>query len=582
MDFSTPALLLGLLPWAAVALYLLWGRRRAHAVPFIELWRIPVEGKRVRRRVAVPPLALALALLGMLLAVVAAAGPNVRWPGAAGGTPVAVIVDRGLRMSARGRDGLRFREVGRGVSDELAKRFGREAPIDLWFMPVRQGELGDEAIRTTAADFAGLLDRTPPAALDVSEVVAQSVRRPVAGSVGPVIVISDADLGVPDARIVQAADPTPLRNVGIVSLAARATPRAQVMVRVRNDSPLMSATLRLTTSDRPDGVTERSLSLPPAGAEADSFVDVRELGTAIAAELLVSDDLPADDRAWLVRERSWPRIEPAGPVGELHRAIDVYRAVRPAGEGGATVRLWTGNAPPEPTLAGVIVRPGPGLRAAATARPTRVAPHPVTDPVTNWTSLDLPAFDAAPPGPGWTPVLWAGERLLVAVRESPARQAWVALDTDGWSNRPEYVVFWTAVFDWVGQGGEAYAAHSLAELTPDWQRVPEVSGTGPARAPAQSSPPIEYDPAPGIYRRGDGAVRAFNAVIPRPSRAASKPSPPADRRDRLRMVLARYDTLPGRRRLAPWLLVGSLACFVMAAGLWRRESLTAVRGARTF
>src|SRR5881392_3618651 len=98
MDFATPAWLVGLLPWGAVALYLLWGRRRAAAVPFLELWRIPIEGKRIRRRVGVPPLALALALIGMLLAVVAAAGPNVRWPGAAEGTPTAVIVDRGLGM----------------------------------------------------------------------------------------------------------------------------------------------------------------------------------------------------------------------------------------------------------------------------------------------------------------------------------------------------------------------------------------------------------------------------------------------------------------------------------------------------
>src|SRR3954447_18648770 len=144
MDFATPAWLLGLLPWGAVALYLLWGRGRAEAVPFLELWRIPVEGKRVRRRVGVPPLALALALLGMLLAVVAAAGPNIRWPGGAGGSPIAMIVDRGLGMSARGREGPRFREVGRALADELARRFGADAPIDLWFVPARRGEQGEE------------------------------------------------------------------------------------------------------------------------------------------------------------------------------------------------------------------------------------------------------------------------------------------------------------------------------------------------------------------------------------------------------------------------------------------------------
>src|SRR5206468_2030861 len=166
MDFATPAWLFGLLPWGAVAVYLLWGRRRARVVPFLELWRIPVEGKRVRRRMAAPPLALALALLGMLLAVVAAAGPRVRWPGAGGGTPVAVIVDRGLAMSVRGREDLRYREVGRAVAEELGRRLGRETPIDLWFVPGRTGERGDEAVNTTASEMPRLLDARPPAALD--------------------------------------------------------------------------------------------------------------------------------------------------------------------------------------------------------------------------------------------------------------------------------------------------------------------------------------------------------------------------------------------------------------------------------
>ena len=330
-------------------------------------------------------------------------------------------------------------------------------------------------------------------------------------------------------------------------------------------------------------MTERTIALPPAGGEADTFVDAKELGAIVSAEVIAPDDLPADNKAWLAREASWPRIEPAGPVGELQRAIEVYRTVRPAGEGSATVRIWTGNAPPEPTLAGVVVRPGPGLRATATTRPTRVAPHPVTDPVTDWTSLDLPAFDAAPPGGGWTPVLWAGERPLVAVRESPARQVWVGLDTDGWSNRPEYVVFWTAVFDWVGQGGETYAAHPLSELTPDWQRMPG--------RPAAASGHPTVDPGHRVRprRRGstvEATVRsgAFNAALPLASAQRHRnPRRPETGATRLRSALGRYDALPGRRRLAPWLLIASLVCLVLAAGAWRRgESLTAVRGAGTF
>ena len=41
MTWAAPLWLLGLLPWSAVVLYLLWGRRRRTDVPFLDLWQGP-------------------------------------------------------------------------------------------------------------------------------------------------------------------------------------------------------------------------------------------------------------------------------------------------------------------------------------------------------------------------------------------------------------------------------------------------------------------------------------------------------------------------------------------------------------
>src|SRR5688500_14889144 len=98
MNFASPLWLLALLPWTAVVAYLLWGRRRRVDVPFMALW--PAEGDdavRVRRRVMPPPLALALAILAMLLAILAAGRPGV--PVERPREPLTVVIDRGWSVS---------------------------------------------------------------------------------------------------------------------------------------------------------------------------------------------------------------------------------------------------------------------------------------------------------------------------------------------------------------------------------------------------------------------------------------------------------------------------------------------------
>src|SRR6185295_17166936 len=108
MWLAAPIWLIGLLPWAGVSLYLLWGRRKRLDVPFLELWRFPSEGQPVRRRLGAPPLAVALGIAAMGLAVVAAGRPMVHIGMAgrgAGEDQVTIIVDRGIRMSGKGKEG---------------------------------------------------------------------------------------------------------------------------------------------------------------------------------------------------------------------------------------------------------------------------------------------------------------------------------------------------------------------------------------------------------------------------------------------------------------------------------------------
>jgi hypothetical protein len=78
MIFTAPLFLLALLPWAALAIYLMIGRRRRVAVPFVELWKVPIKPRRTTRAVHVPPASVVLILVALLAVVLAAGGPAVK------------------------------------------------------------------------------------------------------------------------------------------------------------------------------------------------------------------------------------------------------------------------------------------------------------------------------------------------------------------------------------------------------------------------------------------------------------------------------------------------------------------------
>ena len=544
MFFAAPWWLLGLPLWLAAVLWLLWGRRRRVNVPFLELWKGPVEPPAPRKGLQPPPAWLAAALAGTLFALLGAAGPALRRP-AADRPPLTVIVDRGITMSARGTHKPRFRELAAAVAPAIADIWGR-APVRVLTVP------GGQARESDSARWPQLLENLAPTAADTRDelrlaIVSQRMSRPE-----PVIVISDQDVGADEPAVVRIAPAMPVHNAGIVHIAARARPSPQVMVRIVNSS---NRSARAPLVLRADGreVAQIAIDLPAAGA-IDRFMDLPAPGRVLTARLEIDDDLPADNEASLVYERSWPVIEARCPLPPaMQRMVEAYRRLRPAGEGSRRVIIVDDlDMLPLNEPAALISRQGAGIEHAA-APPggdVRCVDHPVTRNVSRWPAPASRSSAAA--APAWTTLVRHGEAVLLAVREQPARAAWTCLESDRWAATPDFVVFWTNLFNWLGEGAEDYRAYATGPLGAEWSPLEgAVAGA-------------DNGLWPGIYRRSDGVMRAVNAPqVPF--------GPTGD--DAWQRALRRLAQSDGSRRadlpLRTAAVLAALGCLLASAILWR-------------
>ncbi len=78
------------------------------------------------------------------------------------------------------------------------------------------------------------------------------------------------------------------------------------MVKLRNQSERTRAVVKIETGGK---VVIKEVSLPERGQERAYFFDVAALGEVVEGSLEQKDDFPLDDRAWVVRERRYPRID---------------------------------------------------------------------------------------------------------------------------------------------------------------------------------------------------------------------------------------------------------------------------------
>ncbi len=550
VNFAAPLWLLALLPWGALTLWLLKGRRTRFDVPFLQLWRGPVRGPRPRRSLAAPPLGLALALASLLLAIVAAADPRFRAPGR--GPEVSIIVDRGLSMSALSGGVPRFREAGRRNADQIRRALGKRS-VALFAIP------GGDAIHTDTDNWVKQLDAILPTADDTGPELKATVALRLAESTGAVIVVSDGDPGTTKPRLLVIRPNSAIENVAIVALAARESPKAQVLVRVSNESSRQNAMLSVTSNGQK---VQQSVTLPKRGEQRAYFIDLAPIEKTVRASVELQDDLPADNDAFLARERDWPRVEARTALPPaLQRMLDIFGAKRPAGASSRRVVVMVqGAPPPEADPAMIVARPGaPATRPSGSLL---VADHPLTRNVREWPrAATASAMDAAA---GWKPVVSVGGHALVAVQDDPVRRLWVGMDLEEWSRSSDFVVFCANAFEWLGEGGETFASHPLGAEEGTWQPV-EIAAGEHAIGPAVW---------PGIYRRSDGAMRAFHAP---PLQVSAEPvHEPASGLD----ALARQVDM--RVPIGEALVVASLACLLGCAAAWKRSSLTGFWGARTF
>ena len=517
MTFTSPIWLIGLLPWAALTAWLLTGRREEARVPFVHLWPNAAAPLRARQRLHRPPVAVLCLLAALLLAVLAAAGPRLARDAML--SDVTLVVD--LHVASPGRN---------------------LPSIDL--QPERvllvRGDVTEEIDPANWRQRLGRLSSTPtlPALrAAVADALKRDPRRVV-------VVISNQRLEGGSDRVVQIASSAPPQNVGIVRLAARQQPARQVMVTVRNQSQQTRAALTVSS----DGASQReAIELPPAGGEKDYFVDMPAMGRVVAVALEAPDEIDADNRAWLVRSASWPHVEARGDVpAELVRVIDAYGKLRRADAGSKRVAV-TGKPGDEP--AAVIIAGGAEQTVAG---PLQVLDHPVSANV-EWNDALGPARVSEPPAGDWTPVVRAQDRTLVAVRDQPARQVWVGFESDIWPRHSSYVIFWTNVFDWLGHGGgESFAGEPVEQPGPGFHRLDDLSG-------ATALPNVE--PMPGIWGRGDGELRALNAIDIRLD-------PPAPTDWRARLAALKSSTSSGRANFAGPALVAALALALIASVTW--------------
>src|SRR5690606_29961547 len=222
MLLASPLALMALAPWAALAWWLLRGRAPGQAVPFLHLWpRQPAMARVHRRRP--PPRFVACALLCLLLAILAAAGPELRLPGLAPAR-ITLVIDRGTTMSAAEGGSTRLAVQLRRLPDLLASAGERVQVTRVQVVPEAVGTSLD--YERIANDSAAV----PPTAADTVTPLGQAVREALRSGES-VVLISDLDPGIEHERLFQLAPARPVRNVAVEGVFVDG---AQVLVRLSN------------------------------------------------------------------------------------------------------------------------------------------------------------------------------------------------------------------------------------------------------------------------------------------------------------------------------------------------------------
>jgi hypothetical protein len=313
-----------------------------------------------------------------------------------------------------------------------------------------------------------------------------------------------------------------------------------VLAELINHSALTGVDIQITSA----GQTSRRHVDFSSSNPTRAFFDLAALGDTVEAKLVdAADDLDADNVAYLARQGAPPRLEPRSHLPDaLSHMIEVYKKTRPPTDGSAIIAVTTQRADlgAEPA---VIVET-PSASSPDSGEPT-ITTHPVTASVDWLAALHAVSIALAPPE-GFSPLVTVAGRVAVAYRDEPARQIWVGFDSSTFPRTPDYVIFWSNVFTWLGGGVGTFVAHPVAIIAPSWT------------ATVPTPPGVDPRAWPNVYKRPDGSLFATTAFAPQASAATKSSTPPS-----------RPNVATNLLNLQPRLLLASIACIVLAALAWR-------------
>ena len=494
---------LGLLALAAVpvlvALSLWRWRRREVVVSSLLLWRDVATAWRQapharRRRQADPLLLLRVAVALVLTAALCA--PMWLLPSSVG-RRLTVVLDRSASMAANRPEGRTRWRVCRDELLKLLVRLDAADRVELVAVPSPPGRVLPSELdpREAASLLLGLEpSEAPVAAAELASEATDAARRRPGASV---LVATDAPLEGLPAGVAVLATGAPLRNLGITAFAARPTRdgRLEVLVTVANASDKPASTGVSLLGDGHD-LARRNATVPPGAVQPVVF-DIRPGAAVLEARLSGSDDLAADDRAWLAHAATRLRVAWVG--GEcyyLRRALAVQDGIElvdlaePPPEAvprGFDLAVYYRAAPRALPRGNVVIvaptAPVGGLRPGPLAEGGPASIVARRDPLLAAAQLDGVALGRLPqlelPAGFQTLVAAGGVPAIGRWREGAATLTYVGIDpaASDWPLHPSFPIFWANVVSAAAARGPQ--AGPLESLRPG-EPVPVAADGGAA------------------------------------------------------------------------------------------------------
>jgi len=469
MNWGEPAWLWLLVGWTGLVLWVCTRSGQRTLIPFSALWAADVAVPQGRRRIHLPPLAIALLLGAIGAGILAGAGPvlaiKTKWLIAARQPAAAlVILDCGMSFAADAP--YPYANIAAAASDLF--RQSPDISVDLWPVPGTR-------YRIPADQLGAQINLQRPTIRASEAALNSAVRLAADGSdILAIIVLSDRQIArpiglrpdIPFCRL-------PVSHVDqkswIVTAGARSEPRPQVMVRIAWVGNPGVGSLRITSGGKT--TSEDVTLIGQAGlTEKAFFLDVPELGETALCQ--INGDGPLES-FYLVRENGWPTVRLASnnlPEG-VAKFVDIYREDRPPTAESRQV-IVASEFPalgPAPGLVCVTLRPAGAQGAVAGV--LAVSEHPVTR------GLDFSALAATPAGApssagqlpvGFSGLVWIGDSPVIAAGQNP-RRIWIGLTAaqwHAWASDTGFVHFWARAMSWCAERVGAADVYSGPELPP--------------------------------------------------------------------------------------------------------------------